>query len=173
MISLEQNLIDLCFDYRLKKANGRTLGELTGKPTCYKTNGFSTVDYLICIEGIFHKIKQFSVKPITIFSYHRQLNCKFDMNISKNCKKNKQIRKYEKVKPRFKYDLEGKVNRREYLTEDRLNGLRNNTDNTDDIKVKSKRLHQFLKAASNSCLKNHVRKTKKQSITNVIINGVS
>ncbi len=41
------NLIDLCISTGMEIANGRILGDLTGKFTCHKYNGSSVVDYVL------------------------------------------------------------------------------------------------------------------------------
>lgn len=48
-------LIDLCTTNRLNILNGRTLGDLTGKFTCFKRNGNSVVDYVLCPENLWIK----------------------------------------------------------------------------------------------------------------------
>ena len=53
--SLGRNLIDLYPTRQLKIMNGRTLGDLTGNFTCYKRNGNSVVDYVICSENLLIK----------------------------------------------------------------------------------------------------------------------
>ena len=45
-----KQLLSLCQDYQMRILNGRFLGDLNGKLTCFKWNGSSTVDY-----GIVHK----------------------------------------------------------------------------------------------------------------------
>ena len=46
---------------RLRIANGRVLGDSSGKYTCYKYNGNSVVDYFIYSEDLFEDILSFRV----------------------------------------------------------------------------------------------------------------
>ena len=46
-------LIDVCSEHSLRIANGRTVGDLWGKKTCFKYNGSSLVDYVICHKDNF------------------------------------------------------------------------------------------------------------------------
>ena len=50
--------------------NGRTLGDLQGKPTCFSPKGKSVVDYFICSQNIMPKIIKFHVNNLTVFSDH-------------------------------------------------------------------------------------------------------
>ena len=45
--TLGKYLSELCLTHNLKLLNGRTIGDLTGKYTCYKYNGNSIVDYIM------------------------------------------------------------------------------------------------------------------------------
>ena len=61
-------------------ANGRTLGDIFGEPTCIQHQGVSTVDY-ICVSPSFHnRIRKFKVENISQYSDHRALS----MTISTN-----------------------------------------------------------------------------------------
>ena len=56
-----QKLIEYCISTGLYIANGRTLGDLQGKMTCFQTNGSSTVDYGIVSENMNRNILKFQV----------------------------------------------------------------------------------------------------------------
>ena len=55
-------LIDLCTALSLRILNGRVVGDLTGKKTCFKYNGSSVVDYVILSPV------EFSIMLITLLS---------------------------------------------------------------------------------------------------------
>ena len=47
-----QKLLDLCIGNQMRILNGRTLGDITGKMTCYRPMGASVVDYVVCQEPL-------------------------------------------------------------------------------------------------------------------------
>ena len=53
--------------------NGRTIGYLTGKYTCYKYNENSIVDYIMTQTTMLQKVVHFKVKPITLWSDHCEI----------------------------------------------------------------------------------------------------
>lgn len=60
-----KDLTDLCSQSDLRILNGRILGDLSGRFTCYQPSGCSTVDYAIASSALFHKISIFRVHPLT------------------------------------------------------------------------------------------------------------
>ena len=54
-------LIDLCTATGLRILNGRKLGDITGKFTCFQYHGRSVVDYAIANRDIFNMIEYFKV----------------------------------------------------------------------------------------------------------------
>ena len=54
-----KHLADLCMINNLKILNGRNIGDLVGKYTCYHYNGSSTVDYIITETDLFDKVRYF------------------------------------------------------------------------------------------------------------------
>jgi len=72
-----KDLTDLCYQSNLNILNGRVLGDLSGRFTCYQPNGCSTVDYAIASSTLFHNINIFRVHPLTEFSDH----CMISLNI--------------------------------------------------------------------------------------------
>ena len=56
-----KELISLCKDLELSILNGRKLGDVFGKITCFRSNGCSVVDYGICSKDLFDAIPHFSV----------------------------------------------------------------------------------------------------------------
>ena len=67
-----RRLLDLCKDHEMRILNGRTIGDLSGKLTCYKWNGSSTVDYGIVQRNIFNNVDFFKVHNLEgpIVQYH-------------------------------------------------------------------------------------------------------
>ena len=54
-----KHLLTLCQEYQLRIMNGRILGDLEDKLTCFKWNGCSTVDYAIVHKDLYNKIDFF------------------------------------------------------------------------------------------------------------------
>ena len=65
-----KGLIDLCASANLFIANGRTLGDIFGSPTCFKWNGCSTVDYFLVFSSLKPIIRSLSIAPLTNLSDH-------------------------------------------------------------------------------------------------------
>ena len=63
-------LSDLCITHSLKILNGRTIGGLTGKFTCFAYNGNSTVDLLLATNTVKQKVNYFKILPLTEWSDH-------------------------------------------------------------------------------------------------------
>ena len=57
-----RELLDLCSKANLIILNGRTLGDSSGKPTCFQYNGNSVVDYCIVSDKIYENILYFQVE---------------------------------------------------------------------------------------------------------------
>ena len=58
--------------------NGRILGDLEGKLTCFKWNGCSTVDYAIVHKDLWNKIDFFKVRELVgDISDHCPISCGF------------------------------------------------------------------------------------------------
>ena len=57
-------LLNLCKGNGLRIVNGRKIGDSLGKPTCFKWNGFSVVDYAIVDVDMFSLILSFKVPDI-------------------------------------------------------------------------------------------------------------
>ena len=63
-------LIELCISSQLAILNGRCIGDLSGKFTCHKENGQSTVDYHIVSKCLFKSIQYFRVHDLSMWSDH-------------------------------------------------------------------------------------------------------
>lgn len=72
-----KEFIDLCISANLVILNGRTFGDLGGKPTCFQYNGNSVVDYCVVSDELFDKVLYFQVENhIPFLSDHAKLNVK-------------------------------------------------------------------------------------------------
>ena len=56
-----KKLTDLCVATKSYIVNGRTLGDLQGKLTCFEENGASTVDYAVATEQMHRYVSKFQV----------------------------------------------------------------------------------------------------------------
>ena len=79
-----KKLTDFCIATDSYILNGRTLGDIQGKYTCYQPGGTSTVDYAIVNESLMDHVETFQVKP---------------PNISDHCSLRLRIKVPEKVSP--------------------------------------------------------------------------
>ena len=59
-----KRLIELCKNARLHILNGRVLGDLNGKLTCFQWNGCSVVDYCIVHEDLLGVTEYFRVHEL-------------------------------------------------------------------------------------------------------------
>ena len=73
-----KKLIDYCIESSSFIANGRTLGDLQGKYTCYQHNGTSTVDYAVISETLSRYVKTFMVSS----PMHKSDHCMLELNIT-------------------------------------------------------------------------------------------
>lgn len=51
-----KELLELCIGNQLRILNGRRFGNITGRFTCFKTNGSSIVDYMIASVFLLHQV---------------------------------------------------------------------------------------------------------------------
>ena len=65
-----RRIIDICIDNNLHILNGRTLGDLQGKFTCFHPQGCSVVDYFWCSQYILKDIYHMKVNNLTEYSDH-------------------------------------------------------------------------------------------------------
>ena len=167
--SFGRQLIDLCLTRKLKILNGRTLGDLTGKFTCFKRNGNSVVDYVICSENILNKIPTYKINDITHFSDHCQLtlclNIYFKGKETKGTNKNTIKNKTSKDKLNLKYiwNDDSKQKLKQYFNDQLLDQAR--TDINENAKPEQKliTLNDLLIKACNQCL--HKQKRSHKNVT--------
>ena len=71
------NLLNLCKDSRMRILNGRIIGDLSGKFTCFsRQHEPSVIDYALASSDLFPFVEQFSVGPLEWLSIHCPLNLK-------------------------------------------------------------------------------------------------
>ena len=68
-------LLEMCKECGVNILNGRTTGDMTGKPTCITYNGSSLVDYCLVNKSLQHSVGYFEVKKFTVFSNHCPISC--------------------------------------------------------------------------------------------------
>ena len=68
----EKDILDMCIDCDMVILNGRKLGDLSGKFTCYEVNGHipSVIDYVLVDADIFEDVTYSQVKDLSVFSDH-------------------------------------------------------------------------------------------------------
>ena len=52
-----RNLLETCTAFSLRNLNGRIVGDLEGKRTCFHDNGSSVVDYLLGSKSILRNVR--------------------------------------------------------------------------------------------------------------------
>ena len=124
-------LTNLCLKSNLYIANGRTLGDLQGKYTCYERNGASTVDYAVISENLHSSIDKFSISEPFLTSDH----CVLRLTIKLTKKINKLMSK-EQSFPRIKWNDNNKNNFLKFMkipsTIKRIKEIENIVDNGQD-----------------------------------------
>ena len=100
-----KDILDLCKSSGMRILNGRKLGDITGKFTCYDQHADipSTIDYAIADTELFDNISHFVVKPFTTFSDH----CPIKLQINASFNTDKKICKQVKLEPhpaKFRWD---------------------------------------------------------------------
>ena len=64
--------------------NGRSIGDIFGKPTCIHRNGVSVVDYVCTSIGLLNKVRYLKVGPLCQYSDHRPLSVALTINSSES-----------------------------------------------------------------------------------------
>lgn len=72
-------MLDLCKNADLIIVNGRTIGDVSGAFTCYKENGKSLVDYLICSASLFKTFSYLSISQPLLISDHAALCARLEL----------------------------------------------------------------------------------------------
>ena len=68
-------LLNFCKETRIRILNGRTTGDLNGRPTCMTYNGSSLVDYTLISEELLKSVGYFEVHDFTSLTNHRPISC--------------------------------------------------------------------------------------------------
>lgn len=71
-----RRLVDLCNNFNIHILNGRILGDIQGKFTCYQPQGCSVVDYFICSHDLLKDVISMRVKNLQVYSDHCPLEMK-------------------------------------------------------------------------------------------------
>ena len=113
---LTSTLIEMLHTTGLVIANGRVSGDTTGKITCMKWNGVSTVDYIIVDPPLLQRTKNMKVFDLTDFSDHRPLSLTIKSKAENPLKTTQcHTTMIEKCPNKFKWDEEGKRRFKESL----------------------------------------------------------
>ena len=76
-----RNLLETCTALNLRILNGRTVGDLEGKNTCFHYNGSSVVDYVIGSKIILRNVQYVIVNSLmSLFSDHCHLSLAIKAN---------------------------------------------------------------------------------------------
>ena len=73
------DLIDLAIANNLYILNGRTLGDIFGKKTCFNYKGSSTIDYILASRNLESNVKTLTVEDCNVYSDHRPLLLTLDL----------------------------------------------------------------------------------------------
>ena len=83
-----KSLVELCSANNMRIANGRTVGDLFGKKTCFQYNGSSLVDYVICSSKFLSKMKFLKIHDL---QPHISDHCSISFDISAETLKRSQL----------------------------------------------------------------------------------
>jgi hypothetical protein len=102
-----QKLLDLCISSQMRILNGRTIGDISGKFTCFRPNGVSVVDYAVCQEQLIPLIKFFQVHDFKgEYSDHCKISCNLQIKYKpKVMSNNTQAEGHQKI-IRYKWSKE-------------------------------------------------------------------
>lgn len=183
-----RRLIDLCLHNNMNILNGRALGDINGRYTCYTPHGCSVVDYFICSQEILKEVIYMKVHNLQIYSDHCPLEMKIqipfiDTTINNN--KSTERNKYnsfskndeEIITEKYQWDCKSEDIFKRYLdTQDMKNKLKliqldidrikhNNGNITaeDDINYLTDEVTKMLNNAANTCLKKRIIKKSKHN----------
>ena len=96
-----KDLIGLCKNYDFAILNGRTIGDIFGKTTCFRWNGCSVVDYAICSKELFEHVQNFKVLTmIPWLSDHAAIKVEVGIKNWNDASRNT-TKHLEKVPPKF------------------------------------------------------------------------
>jgi len=107
---LTTTLIEMLHTTGLVIANGRTKGDKTGKITCMKWNGVSTVDYIVTNPTLLNSISNLTIQELTEFSDHKPLSLTMLMTSENRSPRlnNADTTMLQKCPNKFKWDEDAK-----------------------------------------------------------------
>ena len=112
-----KQLLSLCQEYQMRILNGRFLGDLNGKLTCFKWNGSSTVDYGIVHKDLLNKTEFFKVSELVgNFSDH----CPISFGFKCSYKTTKFKHDIYPLKPNFRWDDQSEFIYKSALSSDNI-----------------------------------------------------
>ena len=149
-----KHLLSLCQEHQLRIMNGRMLGDLNGKPTSFKWNGCSAVDYGIVNRGLWDRIDFFKVwELVGHISDHCPISCGFKCSYK--------IAKVENdiypLKPNFKWDDQSEFIYKSALTSNsignQIESVLQMTESNLCIDEMLSKVENILKSAADGALK--------------------
>ena len=97
--------------------NGRFLGDLNGKSTCFKWNGISTVDYSIVHKDLLNKIEFIKVSELV---GHTSDHCPISFGVKLSYQTTEFKHDIYPLKPNFRWDDQSKFNYKSALSSDNI-----------------------------------------------------
>ena len=165
-----KHLLTLCQEYQLRIMNGRILGDLEGKLTCFKWNGCSTVDYAIVHKDLWNKIDFFKVRELVgDISDHCPISCGFKCSYKVTDFKND----IYPLKANFKWDEQSEFIYKSALTSggigNQITAVLQMTENELCIDEMLSKVENILKSAAQGALKERkiyskAKTTKKEMV---------
>ena len=99
-----KELLLMCKNLDLSILNGRMVGDIFGKISCFKWNGCSVVDYAICSRDMVHALKSFKVLTLVPWlSDHAPIQLDIYVDLL-DCNKSKIEEKLDQIPPSFFWD---------------------------------------------------------------------
>ena len=95
-------LLDIIKNNSLLILNGRTIGDSSGRYTCFKWNGNSVVDYFICNISVLPYVDFLTVEGHTLYSDHNPLVLSLKKYPATHNTGNNRSFNFEKAPPRYK-----------------------------------------------------------------------
>ena len=108
-----KKLIDMCIMSDMHIVNGRKVGDLFGHKTCFRWNGSSQIDLILCSSGLFDNISYLKVGELLPWLTD---HCPvfFKLNVNKTCKEENKIN-LKNAPDKMIWDTESKLKYKEVL----------------------------------------------------------
>jgi len=164
-----RTILDLCISTGMRILNGRTMGDIFGKPTYFGPQCIypTTLDYTICHEEFLDQVSSFKVSDFTPFSDH----CQISTNIKTGTWTPSAQKENVSLNPlpdRFVWDKLKKQQFIDYLENDEISVLLNNYMNTNfectltGTNNASKSLCEMLVSAADPVFKRRTYKKRRR-----------